>query len=123
MHRFQPSMEKDGDASIAVIRRHQSGLFGLLRGDAKCRKGEGSWFGPIVSRWIFERPIASAKKNGKIAGLKIHNSYVDTTVAVKVSSEPKIRSGVGARIASRLERSIPDAEKSCEAVLLAVDHK
>ena len=37
--RFQSSMEKDGDASIAVVRRYESRLFIFLRGNAKRREG------------------------------------------------------------------------------------
>jgi hypothetical protein len=109
-------MEKDGHASIPIIRRHEAGLFSLFRCDAKRRKGEGAGFCPIVSRRILEGPIATAKENGEIARLKIHDSHVDAAVAVEVSSKPKIRSCIGAGIAPGLESPVPDTEKCCEAI-------
>ena len=111
-------MEKDGDASIAVIRRHESRLFSLLRCDTKCRKGKGAWFCPIVSRRIFEGSIATAEENGEIARLKIDDGHVDAVVAVEVASEPEIRSCVGAGIAPWLKRPITYSEKRCKAILL-----
>jgi hypothetical protein len=99
-------MEKNRNASIAVIRRHESRLFSLLRGDAKCRKGEGARFCPIVSRRIFEGPIAPAKENGEIARLKIDDGHIDAAVTIEVTSEPKIRSCISTRIAPWLERPI-----------------
>ena len=116
-------MEKDGDASIAIVRCHESGLFSLLRGYAKCRKGEGAWFCPIISRRIFEGPIVTAEENGEITLLKIDDGHVRATVAVEIASEPEIRSYVGTGIAPWLESSITFSEKDCEAILYAVDHK
>ncbi len=104
-HRFQSSMKKNGDASIAVIRRHKSRLFCLLRGDAKCREGEGARFCPIVSRRIFEGSIAPTKENGEIARLKIDDGHVDAAVAVEVTSVPEIRSCVCAGISALAETS------------------
>ncbi|MCI0426860.1 MAG: hypothetical protein L0Z46_02440, partial [Nitrospiraceae bacterium] len=108
-------MEKDGDASIAIVRCHKSRLFGLLRCDVKRCKGEGAWFCPIVSRRIFEGPIVTAKENGEITRLKIDDSHVGATVAVEVASEPEIRSCVGTGIVPRLESPITYSEKGCEA--------
>lgn len=116
-------MEKDGDASIAIVRRHESRLFSLLRCDAKRRKGKGAWFCPIVSRRIFEGPIVTAEENGEITRLKIDDSHVDATVAVEVASEPEIRSRVGTGVAPWMESPITFSEKGCEAILHAVDHK
>ena len=122
-HRFQSSMEKYGHASIAVVCRHESRLFCLLRGDAKCCEGEGAWFCPIVSRRIFEGPIATTIENGEIARLKIDDGHVDATVAVEVSSEPEIRSCISAGIVPWLESPIAFSEKRCETILHPVDHK
>ena len=91
-------MEKDGDASIAVIRRHESRLFSLLRCDTKCCEGKGAWFCPIVSRRIFECSIATTVENGEIARLKIDDRHVGALVAIEVASEPEIRSCVGTGI-------------------------
>ena len=106
-------MEKDGDAPIAIVRRHESRFFSLLRCDAKRCKGEGAWFCPIISRRIFEGPIATAEENGEITRLKIDNSHIGETVAVEVASKPEIRSCVGSGIAPWLESSITYSEKGC----------
>ena len=116
-------MKKNGDASIAVVRRHESGLFSLLRGDAKRRKSEGAWFCSIVSRRIFEGSIATTVENGEIARLKIDDRHVGAIVAVEVASKPEIRSCVGPGIVPWLESPVADSEKRCEAILGAVDHK
>ena len=116
-------MEKDGNASIAVVRRHESGFFSILRCDAKRRKGEGAWLCPIVSRWILERPIVTTEENGEIARLKIDDRHICALVAIEVASEPEIRSRVGAGIVPWLESPVTYSEKRCEAILGPVDDK
>src|SRR4029079_15822259 len=120
---FQSSMEKDGHASIAVVRRHESGLFSLLGCHAKRGEGEGAWLCPIVSRRIFEGPIVTTKENREITRLKIDNRHISAMVTVEVASEPKIRSCIGTGITSWLERPIAVTEKGCETILHTVDHK
>ena len=89
-------MEKDRNASIAVICRYESRFFRTLRRNAKRREGEGAWFCPIVSRWILERPIVTTEENGEITRLEVDDGHVGATVAIEVAREPKIRSCVGA---------------------------
>src|SRR5512139_2006391 len=116
-------MEEDGNASIAVVRRHESRFFSTLCCDAKRCKGEGAWFCPIVSRRILERPIVTTEENGDIARLKVDDSHIGATVTIEVASKPKIRSCIGTGIASRLERPITYSKKGCKTILYTVDDK
>jgi len=116
-------MEKDGNASIAVVRRHEPRFFSLLRCDTKRRKGEGAWFCLIVSRWVLECPIVTTEENGEITRLKVDDSHIGAPVAIEVAGKSKIRPRVGAGIVPWLEGSIPYSQEGCKAVLHAVDHK
>ena len=122
-HRFQSSMEKDGDASIAVVRRHKPGLFGLLRRNSERRKSEGARFRPIVFRRIFEGPIATTKEDREVTRLKIDDGDVGATVAIEVSGKPEIRSCIGTGVMPWLERSIAVTKEGRKAIPLAVDHQ
>ncbi len=116
-------MEKDGDAAVAIVCRHQSWLFSFFRGDAKGGEGEGARFRPIVSRRILECPIATAEKNGEIARLNIDDGDVGATVAIEVASETEIRSCVGTGIVPWLKGPITVAEEGRKAIPFAIDHE
>src|ERR1051325_12182556 len=105
-------MEEDGYAFVAIVRRNESGCFSLLCCDSKRCEREGAWFCPIVSWGILEGSIITTKENGEVTRLEIDNSHVSTTIAVEVSSKPKIRPCVGPAISPWLERPITITQKS-----------